>query len=248
MSTFGERAREKWNIIRVDQAGQREDEAGLREERDIEREDRDIVRHDQAVAREEVAVARDVAAKYRSKVTRSDVAALAVEVGRLGSNVQELHDLLLKTLVKTNSAFSMAAQAPSREELDHRQENVISDIRTERKRALLRVYVAETLVAILLFLVAGMGALFISQNRSFRNSQYELCRGRTAQSQALATQAKSNQTFIVVILEIEKRAAARGDKNAQELEQAFQQQINNNPVQTPQVVDCTKILPHGLLS
>jgi hypothetical protein len=91
------------------------------------------------------------------RANRTDIAALAVEVGRLGASVTDLHNLILDSLIKSEAAITKADAAPSK----------------------LRVYGLVALSVLLSLMLAGGGIYtayrFNRLARDSQETQYQNC-------------------------------------------------------------------------
>ena len=140
--------------------------------------------------------AEERAAKYHEEVTRADVAALAVLVGELGANVRELHDLILESMIKSETAITTAENAPSRAEVVRERDEALQLARRERQRALLRVYLLLGVVTALVAVIAVEGAAFVVNSHRYQQGQYETCVERTEQIMHTAEQQRRSSVFL----------------------------------------------------
>lgn len=145
-------------------------------------------RHDASDERLVAAADRQQAADER-RTARTDVAALAVEVGHLGASVQDLHDLILDSLVKSEIAITEAKASPSKK----------------------RVYGLVGLSALLAVLIGGGGIAtartLTRQAEADRDILRTNCETRNNASRADAA-------FVLTLSQAAQRASARGDRFA----------------------------------
>jgi hypothetical protein len=166
--------------------------AVVAEERAERDEEKRLAQAERMVASGERTQARQMASDERVKAaderrtSRVDIAALAVEVGHLGASVQDLHDLILDSLVKSETAIVEAQASPSKG----------------------RVYGLVGLSA-LLALALGAGGLLTArelrqQAEADRDTLFANCETRNAAQRADAA-------FVLTLADAARRSAGRGD-------------------------------------
>lgn len=152
-----------------------------RQERHDASDERQVARRDRVLAADE------------RRASRVDIASLAVEVGHLGASVQDLHDLILDTLVKSETAIEEAKANPSRG----------------------RVYgLAGVCGALVLALALGgfLTAREIRQQAEVnRDTLFTNCETRNVA-------ARADAAFVLGLSDAAHRAALRGDRFAQDVE------------------------------
>lgn len=164
------------------------------DERIVAEEERVVAQEERETAQEERETAQTERA-YNAKerrMSRTDVAALAVEVGHLGMAVADLHDLILDSMVKSEEAITVAQKAPT-------------------KNRLYGLIGAVTGLAALLAAIGLTSAVNMrTATHELRKYSYESCLSRN--TAAMESAAYLNQLNQAVV-----KAQAKGDVLANEL-------------------------------